>query len=55
MLNSKRWRTNVEFEKMADKAALLTEEKLTTLIEKIIVRELDEQQKNFFKIISGNF
>ena len=40
---------------MADKATLWTEEKLTTLTEKIILRALDEQQKNLFNIISGNF
>ena len=40
---------------MADKATLWTEEKLTTLIEKIILRALDEQQKNLFNVISGNF
>ena len=40
---------------MADKATLWTEEKLTTLIEKIVTRALDEQQKNLFNIISGNF
>ena len=40
---------------MADQAKLWTEEKLTTLIEKIITRELDEQQKNLFNIIRGNF
>ena len=28
---------------------------MTTLIEKIITRALDEQQKNLFNIISGNF
>ena len=35
---------------MADEATSWTEEKLTTLIEKI-----DEQQKSLFNIISGNF
>ena len=40
---------------MSDEATLSTEEKLTTLIEKIITRTLDEQQKNLFNIISGNF
>ena len=44
-----------QFSKMADEATLWTEEKLTTLIEKIITRALDEQQKNLFNIISGNF
>ena len=37
---------------MADKARLWTEKKLT-FIEKI--RTIDEQQKNLFNIISGNF
>ena len=32
-----------------------TEEKLTTLVEKIITRAIDEQQKNLFNIISGDF
>ena len=32
---------------MADETILQTEKKLTTLIEKIITRALDEQQKNF--------
>ena len=41
--------------KMADEATLWTEEKLTTLLEKIVTRALDEQQKNLFSIISGNF
>ena len=41
--------------KMADEATLWTEEKLTTVIEKIITRALDEQQKSLFNIISGNF
>ena len=40
---------------MAYKASLWTEEKLTTLIEKIITRALDKQQKYLFNIISGNF
>ena len=40
---------------MADKVTLWTEEKLTTLIEKIMARALDEQQKNLLNIISGNF
>ena len=40
---------------MADEATLWTEEKLTKLIEKIILRALDEQQKNLFYIISGDF
>ena len=40
---------------MADEVTLWTEEKLTTLIEKMITRALDEQQKNLFNIISGNF
>ena len=40
---------------MADEATLSTEEKLTTFIEKIITRALDEQQKNLCNIISGNF
>ena len=40
---------------MADEATLWTEEYLTTLIEKVITRALDEQQKNLFNIISGNF
>ena len=40
---------------MADEATLWTEEKLTTLIEKIITRALDEQHKNLFNIISDNF
>ena len=39
---------------MSDEATLSTEEKLT-LIEKIITRTLDEQQKNLFNIVSGNF
>ena len=34
---------------MADGATLWTEEKLKTLIEKIITRALDEQQENLFK------
>ena len=34
---------------------LLTEKKLTTFIENIITRALDEQQKNLFNIINGNF
>ena len=38
-----------------DKATFRTEEKLTTLIEKIITKALDEQQKNLFNIIKGNF
>ena len=38
-----------------DEATLWTEKKLTTLIEKIITRALDEQRKNLFNIISGNF
>ena len=38
-----------------DKATLRTEEKLTTLIEKIITKALDEQQKNLFNIVKGNF
>ena len=40
---------------MADEATLWTEEKLTTLLEKIITRALDEQQRNLFNIMSGNF
>ena len=40
---------------MADEATIWTEGKLTTLIEKIITRALDEQQNNLFNIISGNF
>ena len=40
---------------MAGKAILLTEEKLKTLIEKIITRALDEHQRNLSNIISGNF
>ena len=40
---------------MADEATLWTEEKSTTLTEKIITRALDEQQKNLFNIISVNF
>ena len=40
---------------MVDEATLWTEEKLTTLTEKIIMRALDEQQKNLLNIISGNF
>ena len=40
---------------MADEVTLWTEEKLTTLIEKVITRALDEQQKNLFNIVSGNF
>ena len=40
---------------MADEATLWTEEKLTKRIEKIIPRILDEQQKNLFNIIRGNF
>ena len=46
---------NHVFSKMANEATLWTKEKLTTLIEKIITRALDEQQKNLFNIISGNF
>ena len=38
---------------MADKATLWAQ--LTTLIEKIIARALDEQQENLFNILSGNF
>ena len=34
---------------------LRTDEKLTTLIEKIITKALDEQQKNSFNIIKDNF
>ena len=34
---------------MADGATLWAEEKLKTLIEKIITRALDEQQENLFK------
>ena len=40
---------------MVDKSTLWTEEKLTTLIERIITRALDEQQNNLLNIISGNF
>ena len=40
---------------MEDEATLWTEKKLTTLIEKIITRALDEQQKNLFNIVSRNF
>ena len=40
---------------MVDQATLWTEEKLTTLIEKIITRAVDEQQKNLLNIISGSF
>ena len=40
---------------MADKVTLWTEEKLTTLIEKIMARALYEQKKNLLNIISGNF
>ena len=40
---------------MADEAKLWTEENLTTLIEKIRRRALDEQQKDFFNSINGNF
>ena len=40
---------------MAAEVTFWTEEKLTTLIEKTITRALDEQQKNLFNIISGNF
>ena len=40
---------------MAEEAAFQTEEKLTTLIEKIITSALDEQQQNLFNIISANF
>ena len=37
---------------MADKVTLWIEGKLAT---KIIIRALDDQQKNLFNIISGNF
>ena len=40
---------------MVDESTLWTEEKLTTLIERIITRALDEQQNNLLNIISGNF
>ena len=40
---------------MADEPTLWTEQKLATLKEKLITRALDEQQKNLFNIISGNF
>ena len=43
------------FEKMAEEDTLWTEEKLVTVIEKIITKALDEQLKNLFKTISGNF
>ena len=36
------------------RATLWTEEKLTTLIEKIMTKSLDEQQKHLFNIIKGN-
>ena len=38
---------------MADEATLWAQ--LTTLIEKKIARALDEQQKNLFNVLSGNF
>ena len=40
---------------MVDKATLWTEEKSTTLTEKIITRALYEEQKNVFNIMCGNF
>ena len=43
------------FEKLAEEGTLWTEEKLVTVIEKIITKTLDEQLKNLFKTISGNF
>ena len=39
---------------MADEATLWTEEKLTKVIEKIITRVHDEQQKNLYNIMSDN-
>ena len=39
---------------MADEGTLWTEERLTTT-EKVIIRALDEQKKNLFNIMSGNF
>ena len=38
---------------MADEATLWAQ--LTTLIEKKIAGALDEQQKNLFNVLSGNF
>ena len=38
-----------------DEATLWTQEILTTLIEKIITKAFEEQQKNLFSIIKANF
>ena len=43
------------FFKDGGRSHVWTEKKLTTLTEKIITRALDEQQKNLFNIISGNY
>ena len=38
-----------------NKVTLWTEEKLTAVIEKIITKALDEQQRNLISIIKGDF
>ena len=43
------------YEKIADEDTFCTEKILTTLIEKITTRALDEQQKYLFNIVTGNF
>ena len=48
-------KTDLSHWKTVDEATLWTEETLTKIIEKIITRKLDEQQKNLLNIISGNF
>ena len=39
---------------MVDEATFWTEKKLTTFIEKVIIRTHDKQQNNLLNIISGN-
>ena len=44
----------MEDEKIADEATFSTEKILTTLIEKLIAKALNEQQKNLLNIATGN-
>ena len=52
-VNKKQWQAVAAV--VMDKATIRTEEKLKTLIENIKTKALDEQQKNLFNIIKGNF
>lgn len=44
----------MEDEKITDEATFSTEKILTTLIEKLIAKALNEQQKNLLNIATGN-